>query len=149
MSHEDQARPPRPRPPINRDNAFFFDGAAEHRLLIQRCTACGELRHPPGPMCPHCQSTDWDTVESSGRGAVYSFVINHYPQIPSFEYPLPVILVELEEGTRLVSNIVGVAPDAIEIGMPVQVTFEDCGDGLVLPQFEPAGAVAETSEAGR
>jgi hypothetical protein len=88
-------------------------------------------------MCPHCLSVDWDTVEATGRGVVYSFVVNHYPQIPSFDYPLPVVLVELEEGTRLVSNIVGVELDDIEIGMAVQVGFEDFGDGLVLPQFSP------------
>lgn len=131
-------RPPRPRPAINRDNAFFFEGAARHELLIQRCTSCGELRHPPGPMCPHCQSVDWDTLAASGRGIVYSFVVNHYPQIPSFDYPLPVVLVELEEGIRLVSNIVGVAAEDVEIGMGVQVAYEDFGDGLVLPQFVPS-----------
>jgi uncharacterized protein len=132
------AKPARPRPAVNRDNAFFFEGAVQHKLLIQRCTSCGDLRHPPGPMCPHCRSVEWDTVEATGRGIVYSFVVNHYPQIPSFDYPLPVVLVELEEGTRLVSNIVGVDVDDIAIGMPVQVGFEDFGDGLVLPQFLPA-----------
>ena len=130
---------PRPRPAINRDNAFFFEGAARHELLIQRCTSCDQLRHPPGPMCPHCQSLDWDTVTASGRGTIHSFVVAHHPQIPSFEYPLPVVLVELEEGTRLVSNIVGVEIDDIAIGMPVEVHFTDFGDGLVLPQFSPAG----------
>jgi uncharacterized protein len=131
------ARPPRPRPAINRDNAFFFEGAAAGKLLIQRCSSCGSLRHPPGPMCPQCGSTEWDTVEASGRGTVHSFVVNHYPQIPSFDYPLAVGLVELEEGTRVVSNIVDVAPEDITIGMAVQVRFEELGDGLVLPQFAP------------
>lgn len=132
-------KPPRPRPAINRDNAFWFEGLREDKLLIQRCTGCGTLRHPPQPMCPGCQSLEWDTLEASGRGTVYSFVVNHHPRIPSFDYPLPVVLVELEEGTRLVSNIVDIDVDAIEIGMPVQVRFEDFGDGLVLPQFAPAG----------
>lgn len=131
-------RMPRPRPAVNRDNAFFFEGAARHELLIQRCTSCGALRHPPGPMCPQCQSLEWDTVVSSGKGTVHSFVVAHYPQIPAFDYPLPIVLVELEEGTRVVSNIVGVGATEVEIGMPVQVTFEDLGDGLVLPQFVPA-----------
>ena len=134
---EAAARPPRPRPAVNRDNAFFFEGAKDGKLLIQRCSACGALRHPPGPMCPQCRSTDWDTVEAGGRGTVHSFVVNHYPQIPSFDYPLAVVLVELEEGTRVVSNLVEVAPDDITIGMPVKVRFEDFGDGLVLPQFAP------------
>lgn len=131
-------KPPRPRPAINRDNAFFFEGAAEHRLLIQRCTSCGTLRHPPGPMCPACHTTEWDTVESSGRGTVHSYVVNHYPQVPSFEYPLIVALVDLEEGTRLVSNLVDVEPDAVEIGMAVAVQWLDAGGDLTLPVFAPA-----------
>jgi 3-oxo-4,17-pregnadiene-20-carboxyl-CoA hydratase alpha subunit len=134
-----KALPPRPRPAINRDNAFFFEGAAEQRLLIQRCTGCGQLRHPPGPMCPHCHSVEWDTVEASGRGNVHSFVVNHYPRVPAFEYPLLVALIDLEEGTRLVSNLVDVAPDAVEIGMPVAVRWFDAGEGLTLPAFAPAG----------
>lgn len=132
------ARPPKPRPPINRDNEFFFDGTRQHKLLIQRCSECGTLRHPPGPMCPQCHSLQWDTVESSGRGTVYSFVVNHYPQVPAFEYPLVVALIELEEGTRLVSNVVGVAPADVEVGMAVTLQWEDAGAGLVLPQFAPA-----------
>jgi uncharacterized OB-fold protein len=133
------AKPPRPRPAINRDNAFFFEGTGEHRLLIQRCTSCGQLRHPPGPMCPNCHSTDWDTVESTGQGTVHSFVVNHYPQVPSFEYPLIVALVDLEEGTRLVSNLVEVAPEDVHIGMPVAVRWLDAGADLTLPVFAPAG----------
>ncbi len=94
------ARPPRPRPAITQDNAFWFEGARAHRLLVQHCTSCGTLRHPPLPACGHCGSLDWDTVESSGRGTLYSYVVVHYPQVPSFEYPLPIGLIELEEGTR-------------------------------------------------
>jgi len=131
-------KPPRPRPAINRDNAFWFEGTSEQRLLIQRCAGCGTLRHPPGPMCPNCHSTEWDTVESSGRGTVHSFTVNHYPQVPSFEYPLLVALVDLEEGTRLVTNLVEVEPDAVEIGMAVAVRWLDAGDGLTLPVFAPA-----------
>ena len=135
---ESAARPPRPRPAVNRDNAFFFDGAKEGKLLIQRCSACGSLRHPPGPMCPQCRSTDWDTVEASGRGTVYSFVVNHYPQVPAFDYPLSVGLIELEEGTRLVANIIGVEPDDIRVGMPVKVEWVDHDPDLSLPAFRPA-----------
>ena len=134
---DDEERPPRPRPSVNRDNAFWFEGAQAGKLLIQRCTACGELRHPPGPACPSCRSFDWDTVEASGRGVVYSFTVNHYPQVPAFDYPLAVGLVELEEGTRLVADIIGIEPDAIEIGMPVTVEFTEFDDDLTLPQFRP------------
>jgi uncharacterized OB-fold protein/acyl dehydratase len=134
----DDERPLRPRPSINRDNAFWFEGAGNEQLLIQRCTGCDRLRHPPGPACPACGSFDWDTVEASGRGTVYSFTVNHHPQVPAFDYPLAVGLIELEEGVRLVANIVGVDPDDIEIGAPVQVEFTTFDEDLTLPQFRPA-----------
>jgi uncharacterized OB-fold protein len=132
-------RPPRPRPAVTQDNAFWFEGARAHKLLIQHCTACGTLRHPPLPACAVCGSLEWDTVESSGRGTVYSYVVVHYPQVPSFEYPLPIGLIELEEGTRVVANLDGVELHAIEIGLPVQATFVDFDEELSLPVFVPAG----------
>jgi uncharacterized OB-fold protein/acyl dehydratase len=134
-------RPPRPRPALTQDNAFWFEGARRHVLLIQHCTACGTLRHPPLPACGTCQSLEWDTVEASGRGVLYSFVVVHYPQVASFDYPLPIGLIELEEGTRVVANLANlesIAPDDLKIGLPVQATFVDFDDELSLPVFEPA-----------
>ncbi|NIB45181.1 hypothetical protein HBA55_36745, partial [Pseudomaricurvus alkylphenolicus] len=84
----------RPRPGINRDNAFFWEGVSQGKLLIQRCTSCQSLRHPLGPMFPQCQSLEWDTVESSGKGEIYSFVNLHHPQVPPFDSPNPIVLVE-------------------------------------------------------
>jgi uncharacterized OB-fold protein/acyl dehydratase len=133
------ARPPRPRPAITQDNAFWFEGARAHKLLIQHCTSCGTLRHPPLPACAVCGSLEWDSVESSGRGTLYSYVVVHYPQVPSFEYPLPIGLIELEEGTRLVANLEGIDHDAIEIGMHLQAEFVDFDEELSLPVFVPAG----------
>jgi uncharacterized OB-fold protein len=142
------ARPPRPRPAITQDNAFWFEGARAHRLLIQHCTSCGTLRHPPLPACAVCGSLEWDTVEASGRGTIYSYVVVHYPQVAAFEYPLPIGLIELEEGTRVVANLEGVALDAIEIGMPVQVEFVDYDEELSLPVFVPAGTAGSAGSAG-
>jgi len=105
---EKQERPRRPRPALTQDNEFWFEGARQHRLLIQRCAQCGTLRHPPRPMCSECHSYEWDVVDASGRGTVYSFVVNHYPQVPAFDYPLAVGLIELEVGRRLVANVIGV-----------------------------------------
>jgi uncharacterized OB-fold protein/acyl dehydratase len=139
-SGEPRPRPKRPRPALTQDNRFFFDGAKEHKLLIQRCTNCGALRHPPRPACAVCRSFDWDAVTASGRGTIYSYVVNHYPQVPAFDYPLVVALVELEEGTRLVANVAGITPDQVAIGMPVVAGFEDFDDELTLPVFRPAGA---------
>jgi uncharacterized OB-fold protein len=126
-------------PTVSPDTAFFWEGVREHRLLIQRCTACATLRHPPRPMCPRCNDLGWDTVESSGRGVVYSFVMPRHPPLPGFDDPYIVVLVELDEGTRLVSNLCDVAPDEVTIGMPVEVRFEQFDGGLVLPLFRPAG----------
>ncbi len=133
-------RPPRPRPALTQDNAFWFEGARAHRLLIQHCTSCGTLRHPPLPACATCGSLEWDTVEASGRGTLYSYVVVHYPQVAAFEYPLPIGLVELEEGTRVVANLGGVAPDDITVGMALRAEFVDHDDELSLPLFVPAGA---------
>ncbi|MDE3087579.1 MAG: MaoC family dehydratase N-terminal domain-containing protein, partial [Acidobacteriota bacterium] len=118
------ARPPRPRPAVTADSAFFFEGARQGKLLIQRCGSCGRLRHPPAPSCRFCRSLDWDTVEASGRATLYSYVVVHHPQIPSFAYPLLVGLAELEEGTRLVADLDGVAPGEVRIGMPLVVDLE-------------------------
>jgi uncharacterized protein len=134
---ETRERPRRPRPALTQDNAFWFEGARAHRLLIQRCKQCGTLRHPPCPMCSECRSYEWDVVDASGRGAVYSFVVNHYPQVPAFDYPLAVGLIELEEGTRLVANVIGVEPGDIRIGMPVEVEWVDHDPDLSLPAFRP------------
>jgi uncharacterized protein len=138
-------RPPRPRPALTQDNAFWFEGARAHRLLIQHCTSCGTLRHPPLPACAVCGSLEWDTVESSGRGTVYSYVVVHYPQVPAFEYPLAIGLIELEEGTRVVANLDEVALDAIEIGMTVRAEFVDYDEELSLPVFVPAATPVGTS----
>ena len=138
-AEEGEARPLRPRPALTQDNAFWFEGARQHRLLIQRCKECGTLRHPPRPMCAECRSYEWDVVDASGRGTVYSFVVNHYPQVPAFDYPLAVGLIELEEGTRLVANVIGVEPGAIRVGMAVEVEWVDHDPDLSLPAFRPSG----------
>ena len=140
-------RPKRPRPSITQDNQFFFDGAKEGKLLIQRCSNCGALRHPPRPACPECRSFEWDTVRSSGRGTIYSYVVNHHPKVPAFDYPLVVALVELEEGTRLVANVSGIAPEAVVIGTPVQARFETFDDELTLPVFHPVDGSDDTQGA--
>ncbi len=134
---EPKPRPLRPRPALTQDNRFFFDGAKEHKLLIQRCTNCGTLRHPPRPSCANCRSFEWEPLQASGRGTIYSFTVNHYPQVPSFDYPLVVALVELEEGTRLIANVADITPETVAIGMPVVADFEAFDDDLTLPVFRP------------
>ncbi|MBU3700795.1 MAG: Zn-ribbon domain-containing OB-fold protein [Acidimicrobiia bacterium] len=125
------------RPTISPDTAFFWDGLREHVVRIQRCVSCGELRHPPRPMCPSCNSLEWDTVDSSGRGTLHSFVMPLHPQFPFLDYPYIVALVDLAEGVRLVSNLVGIEPADARIDMPVEVCFAEFDGDLVLHQFRP------------
>ena len=124
-------------PTTTLDTKFFWEALKEGKLLIQRCAECKTLRHPPRPMCPRCNSLRWDTVESSGRGEVYSFVMPRHPQWPWFEGTYIVALVQLEEGTRIISNLCDVDPDDVTIGMPVEAFIEHFDNGVALPQFRP------------
>ena len=128
---------PRLAPAIGRDTEFFWNGLRERKLLIQRCTGCGTLRHPPRPMCPKCRSLEWDSVVSSGRGTVYSYVMPLEPRFHFFDYPYIVVLVELDEGVRLVSNLCDIAPADVTVGMPVEVFYRTFDNDLVLHQFRP------------
>ncbi len=120
----------------DRDDAFFWEGARHDELLIQRCVSCHTLRHPPAPMCARCGSLESDAAESTGRGTIHSWIVSHHPTEPDAE-PRVVILVDLEEGTRIVSNLVDAAVTDVDNGLPVEVCFVTYGD-VVLPQFRLA-----------
>jgi uncharacterized OB-fold protein len=125
-------------PTVTPDTQFFWEGLKEGRLLLQRCAQCGRLRHPPRPMCPWCNSLDKDAIESSGRGSVHSFVMPQHPPDPFIDGRYIVVLVDLEEGVRIVSNLRDVDPDVVTIGMAVELTFETFDGDVVLHQFRPA-----------
>ena len=129
-------KPPRPLPSVTQDNAFFWEGLKEGELRIQRCIGCGTLRHTPLPACGECQSLDWDWIVSAGAGEIYSHVTVHYPQVPSFDYPLPIGLIALDEGTRIVANL-DMDPEDVKIGMRVQARIQAFDDELSLPVFAP------------
>jgi len=131
------ARPRRLKPPLGHDNQWWWEGVAAGELRIQRCKDCGTLRHPPRPMCGKCQSIAWDWIVSKGAGTVHSFTVLHHPPVPGYEYPLPVALVDLDEGTRIVANVAGCAPGEIRIGMRVQARIEAADDEMKLPFFHP------------
>lgn len=131
-------RPKRPRPKFNQDQAWHWEGLRQGELRIQRFTDDGSLVHPPANSNPETGSLDYDWVVASGKATLYSYAVPHYPKVPSFDYPLIVGLVELEEGVRVVSNIVGCKPEQLEIGMPLQLTFVDTDDDVSLHQFMPA-----------
>jgi len=132
------AKPRRLRPPLGHDNAWWWEGVGRGELLIQKCRGCGALRHPPRPMCGRCQALEWDGVAASGRGTVYSFTVLHHPKVPGYDYPLVCALVELAEGTRLVSNLVDCKPADVRIGMPVVLAMTDVDEEMRLPLFRPA-----------
>ncbi|GIH92554.1 bifunctional MaoC family dehydratase N-terminal/OB-fold nucleic acid binding domain-containing protein [Planobispora siamensis] len=131
-------RPPYPlRPAVNEDTAFFWEGAAQGELRIQKCADCGQLRHPPGPMCPSCRSAARTHVVASGLGEVYSYVVHHHPPVPGRQAPFVVAVVELPEGVRIVGNVVDCPPSEVGIGMPLRVTYRQMDDELVLPMWIP------------
>ena len=126
------------RPMISHDTAFFWEGTAVGELRIQHCPACGTLRHPPGPMCMSCGAADPDYVVASGLGTVFSYVVHHAPSVPGKTAPFIVALVELEEGVRMLGELVDVEPAAVSIGMRVQVALTRIDDELTLPFWRPA-----------
>jgi uncharacterized protein len=117
----------------------FFEAAKDNRLLIQRCTDCGEHQFYPRQVCVHCGSSGVEWVEASGRGTVHTFTVIHQQGMPGWrdETPYVAAVIDLEEGARMTTNVVECAPDAVKIGMPVHVTFVDEGQ-YVLPRFKPA-----------
>lgn len=141
------APPPKPgriRPPLSQDVEWWWkEGIEKDRLLIQKCDACGTLRHPTRPLCHRCQSFDWSYVEASGKGTLHSYVVMHHPPLPGYELPMAIGLVDLEEGTRVVAELGGVALDAIEVGMPLRCSIEVADDsGFKVPVFRPAASAS-------
>jgi uncharacterized OB-fold protein len=134
----DGKRLQRPLPRIDEETRGFWEACARHELYVQHCRGCRRFRHPPRALCPVCLSSDVDWVRASGRGTVYSFTVTYQNQAPGFREHVPYVLaiVELEEGVRLMTNVVGCAPDAVRIGMPVEVEWEDVTDEVTLPLFK-------------
>jgi len=129
----------RPLPGASDDTRFFWEGCEQGKLLIQRCTSCQTLRHPPAPVCIECHSFGWDTLEASGKAKLYSFVVMHYPEVAPFDHPNPIGLIELDEGVRIIAGLIGVNKDDIKIGQRLQVEFHRFDDQQTLPQFRPVG----------
>jgi uncharacterized OB-fold protein len=121
----------------------FWEAARRHELLLQRCRPCGQWLFYPRAACPHCLSAELEWQRVSGRGTVHTFTVAHRGQ-KGFPLgsPYVIAMIELDEGVRLMSNLVGVAPDPaqIRIGMPVEVVFEDVSPEIALPRFRPRGA---------
>ncbi|MBM9460627.1 OB-fold domain-containing protein [Nocardioides sp. zg-536] len=139
---EAPGRPSPVRPVIGLDNAYFFEGTKAHELRIQKCNACGVLRHPPGPACPECGALDRGHVVARGEGTVFSYVVHHAPQVPGKQLPLVIALLDLDEGVRMVAEVTGVpaeGDDGLRIGDRLQVDFDDIDDELTLPIWRRVG----------
>ena len=130
----------KPLPRIDEESKGYWEACQRRELVIQRCGACGTLRHYPRALCPRCLSDAVEWVRCSGRGTVYTFTVTHQNQAPGFRDALPYVLayVELDEGVRLLTNIVECAPEAVRIGLAVEVVFEDATPAVTLPKFRPA-----------
>jgi uncharacterized OB-fold protein len=127
-----------PKPVPNWDNFEFWAACQRHELRIQRCSDCGAYRFQPRPYCPECRSRSFEWPPVSGRGTVYTYTISYPPVLPAFEAraPFNAIVVQLDEGPFMVSNLVGWPSEVeIPIGLPVEVVFEDIDDELTIPQF--------------
>lgn len=130
---------PRLLPKPNTDTQPFWDGCRHHQLRFQHCTDCGFVRWPPAIICPNCHSMQTDWVQSKGRGKVYSFVVYHKAYHPAFEERLPYVtaVIELAEGPRMVTNLIGVEISRIECEMEVEIVWEDITAEFSLPKFQP------------
>ncbi len=138
MDNQENDQIPYPLPQPTVFTKPFWDACQQGSLEVSICHACKHLFLPGGPVCPSCWSSDLGTKPVSGRGNVFSFVIyrrTYHPAIPS---PYVVALIDLDEGVRIVSNVVGCEPESVSIGMSVQVVFEETS-GFLLPRFIPAG----------
>ncbi|HTT42770.1 MAG TPA: Zn-ribbon domain-containing OB-fold protein [Steroidobacteraceae bacterium] len=137
MSELERPAATRPDPVFTPDAVFFWEGAARGELLGQRCADCHKLVFPPRPMCPACHSVKREVVRLSGRGEVYSWIMPRHPPPVGFADAPIVALIELEEGTRFVSNLVDIGFSEVRAGLPVEVTFVPTRGGKAVPVFRP------------
>ena len=129
----------KPLPYISEGTQPFWEGTRAHELRLPRCRDCGRFHFYPRSLCPQCLSSDLEWVRASGRGKVYSFTISHRPATPAFKEDVPynIIIVELDEGPRMMSNLTGCANEDISIDMPVEAVFDDVTEEVTLPRFRP------------
>ena len=134
MADPTQRHLPRPTP----ETAHFWNGTRLGELLLQKCDECGEIYFPPRPFCSRCSGRNVSIFAASGRATLYSYVISHIPA-PGLEPPYSVAVVTLEEGPRLMTNIVGCdqTPEKLKLDMPLEVIFEAQNDEITLPFFKP------------
>jgi len=135
---------PNPQPAADQETRPYWEGCARGELVLQRCRDCGRVQHRPRGLCVSCLSDGIEHFVASGRGSVYTYTVVRQNQVPPFAKACPYVLayVELEEGPRVMTNVVGCEPDAVEVGMPVVVDFlpgdPERGEEFAVPRFRPA-----------
>ena len=130
----------KPLPHLDEENRPWWEALQRHELYIQKCGKCGDLRYYPRALCTNCMSSDTQWIKCSGRGKVYTFTTTYQNQAPGFRESIPYIMayVELEEGVKMLTNIIDCAPEQAKIGMPVEVVYEDVTPTVTLAKFRPA-----------
>ena len=130
--------PPLPNPSL--DDLPHWEGLRRREFLIQKCADCGTLQHPPRPMCFNCRSMNRGWLKASGRGAIYSYTIFPQATHPAWRESVPynVVIVELEEDVRVISNLIDTPNDQIKVGLPVEMVFEDVAEDVTLHRFKLA-----------
>jgi uncharacterized OB-fold protein len=130
----------KPIPVPSAESQAYWDGLRDRKLLMPRCDACGKYWFPPSLLCPHCNATKWTWTSTSGRGRIFSYVVYHRVYHPGFadEVPYAVAVIELDEGPRMVSNVIGIAPDKVACDLRVEVVYQPITDTITLPKFKPA-----------
>jgi uncharacterized protein len=138
---------PAPAPAVNPETKEFWDATAQGRLLLKRCLDCGGVIWYPRAICPDCASPQTEWFQSTGRGRVYSYTVNRRGE-GAYQGAAPYVLayVELDEGPRVMTNLIDAAAVDLEVGLRVEVVFHDTGEGAALPRFRPAQPSAETAD---
>jgi hypothetical protein len=131
----------KPRPVLDGTTAEFYEHCARGALSFQRCATCGTWRHPPRVLCARCGSPRWSWEPSTGRGHVFTWTVVHQAMHPAFasEVPYAVVVVETDEGVRLVANLRDADPAVLRLDLPVEVVYERVDETLTLPMFRPVG----------
>lgn len=129
-----------PKPTYDWETRGYWEGAGRHELVLQRCRDCGAVQHRPRAVCASCLGGSIEHFRASGKGSVYTYTVTHQNQAPGFREALPYVLayVELEEGPRLLTNVVGCEPGDVKIGLPVVVDYAPADGGIAVPRFRPA-----------
>ncbi len=140
----------KPLPTISERNRAFWEATRRGELRMQRCLACGHVRYPIGPVCTRCLSEETEWARLSGRGTVFATLVYHQVYNPAYrdDVPYNVALIQLEEGPRMFSNVVGVPPEQVRVGDPVEVVFDPVTDEVTIPRFLPRAGGGPVAASG-